>query len=295
MPPVVTFLGTWGLDVSGVVFLTVAGLGYAVGVVAVHRQGGRWRLWPILAFYLLGLGSYAWVAFGFLGVYSIDLRWAFTTRIALLMFAVPVLISFGRPVALAQTALTGGSRKLLDAFLSSRFMRLLGNAVFEPLFTLALFLVFLTPLAGVLRPHPIVEGSIGLLIPIIGLLMVVPIMENLGEYTSFFITVEFILSFAALVFDAIPGILLRLNGHVLDKAPAVVGTLPTWWPNTLHDQHLSGDFLWFLAEITDVPVLIVLFIRWSRIDRQDARSMDELSDEEMDALNQAHLRGEGRH
>lgn len=294
MPPVTTFLTTWGLDVAGVIFIILVAIGYAAGLIMAHRKGHIWPLWNTLAFYGLGLGSYAWVSFGFLGVYSLDLRWAFTTRVALLLFAVPVLISFGKPIGLAHAALGPGPLHVLNRFLDSRFMRLLGNAVFEPIFTLALFLVFLTPMAGALRLSPDVQSGISIVLPLIGLLMVIPIMENLGEYSGFFITVEFMLSFAALVFDAIPGILLRLNGHVLDRVAPMVGNLPAWWPNTLHDQHLSGDFLWFLAEITDIPVLIVLFIRWSRIDRQDARDIDDLSDEALEALTQAHLRGDGR-
>jgi hypothetical protein len=37
------------------------------------------------------------VSFGFLGTWSTELRWAFTTRIALLLFVVPMLVTFGRP------------------------------------------------------------------------------------------------------------------------------------------------------------------------------------------------------
>jgi cytochrome c oxidase assembly factor CtaG len=65
--------------------------------------------------------------------------------------------------------------------------------------------------------------------------------------------------------------------------------LPGWWPNPLHDQHLAGDLLWFIAEIADVPILILLFVRWSRLDRRDAKKMDALSDDEMDALTREHL------
>ncbi|MCU1421320.1 MAG: cytochrome oxidase assembly protein, partial [Microbacteriaceae bacterium] len=38
------------------------------------------------------------------------------------------------------------------------------------------------------------------------------------------------------------------------------------------------------------PILILLFIRWTRVDRKEARSLDDLSDEEMDALTREHLR-----
>jgi cytochrome c oxidase assembly factor CtaG len=70
----------------------------------------------------------------------------------------------------------------------------------------------------------------------------------------------------------------------------VAGPHPEWWPSPLRDQQLSGDLLWFIAELADVPVLIILFIRWSRVDKREAKSFDDLTDEEMDALTQEHLR-----
>lgn len=288
-PPVITFLSTWRLDpVAGVVIVAVGAV-YAAGVVAARTNGHRWPLHRLVSFYVLGLGSYAWTCFGFLGAYSVELRWAFTTRVALLLFGVPWLLSLGQPVALARAALTGRPLRVLERFLAGRLMRVIGNAVFEPLFTLSLFLVFVTPFSATLRASNLAQACATVVIPLVALLMVVPVMEDTRAHSGFFITFEFILSFAALVFDAIPGILLRLNYTVLDRVPSVTGVLPSWFPNALHDQHLSGDFLWFLAEVADIPVIIILFIRWSRIDRHEAATVDELSDEEMEALTQAHL------
>ncbi len=244
----------------------------------------------ILGFFLLGLGSFAFVSFGFLGVYSEQLRWAFTTRIALLLFAVPGLLSLGTPVTLARRVLTGTSLRVMDAVLQSWPVRLFGNAVFAPIFALAAFSVFLTPIAGNLRESPLAGAILTVAVPIVGLLMVLPIVEHTTQRTSFFITVEFLLVFVELVIDAIPGILMRLNGSVLDGVGPVLASLPDWFPNPLHDQHLAGDFLWFIAEVADLPVLILLFVRWSRVDRREAKDLDDLSDEEMDALTREHLR-----
>jgi len=36
-------------------------------------------------------------------------------------------------------------------------------------------------------------------------------------------------------------------------------------------------------------VLIALFIRWQRSDRREAREVDDLTDEQMDALTREHL------
>ncbi|MCX7523070.1 cytochrome c oxidase assembly protein [Microbacterium sp. STN6] len=283
-------LTTWRLDpVALVAIILAAGL-YTAGVVAARRAGVRWGALRILAFFALGLGSYAWISFGFLGAWSHDLRWAFTTRVALLLFVVPSLIVLGKPVTLARAALSGLPLRTLDRVLNSWPVRLMGNAVFAPLFALSAFLLFLTPVAYVLRDNLWSEWTITLLVPLLGLLMVLPIIEQSMMRTSFFITIEFMLAFVELIMDAIPAILLRLNTHVLDHAPALVGAFPGWFPNPLRDQQLSGDLLWLIAEVTDVPVLIILLMRWMRTDRHEAKAMDDLSDEQMDALMQQHLR-----
>lgn len=263
---------------------------YLAGILSLRRRGHRWPLRPTILFFALGLGSYAWISFGFLGAYSSELRWAFTTRIALLLFAVPGLISLGLPIALARTALSGRPRRFADSVLGSRLVRLFGNAIFAPLFACAVFLVFLTPAAAILRDSPWSEWTITLIAPLAGILMVLPIAAHSVIRTGFFITIEFLLAFVEMLLDAVPGLLLRLNDGILDHAPAIIGRLPIWFPTAQHDQHLSGDFLWFIAEIADVPVLIFLFVRWMRSDHRESRKMDELTDEQMEELTRAHLR-----
>ncbi|WP_346769325.1 cytochrome c oxidase assembly protein [Planctomonas sp. JC2975] len=273
----------------------VAGGLYGLGVFFAHRNGVRWPAWPIVAFYLLGLGSYAWIEFGFLGTWSTELRWAFTTRVAFLLFVVPGLLALGRPVTLARSAMSGLPARVLDRILKSWPIRMMGNAIFAPVVALIGFSLFLTPFAAALRLDPAWEAAISIGIPLVGLLMVLPVTDSGLLRTSLFITAEFMLAFVELVLDAVPGILLRLNESVLDHAPPVIGLLPPWFPSPLHDQHLSGDFLWFIAEIADVPVLIILFIRWMHSDRREAKKMDELTDEQMDQLTQEHLKRYQQH
>jgi cytochrome c oxidase assembly factor CtaG len=250
----------------------------------------RWQAWPAIAFLVLGLCSYAWIEFGFLGTWSVDLRWAFTTRVAFLLFVVPGLLALGRPLSLARAAMSGVRLRVLERILNSWPIRLMGNAIFAPVVALVGFCLFLTPLAAALRLDPGWQVAITIGVPLAGLLMVLPVSDSGLVRTSLFITAEFMLAFVELVLDAIPGILLRLNETVLDHAPAVLGVLPPWFPSPLHDQHLSGDFLWFIAEIADIPVLIVLFVRWMHSDRHEAKKMDELTDEQMEQLTQEHLK-----
>lgn len=274
-----------------IAFIVLVSFLYAAGVLSLRRRQIAWPRIRTGYFFALGLGSFAAVNLGFLGVYSADLRWAFTTRIALLLFAVPGLLSLGAPVALARLVLTGLPLKRMDAVLRSRPVRLAGNAIFAPLFALAVFSVFLTPIAGMMRENVLAGNLLTVAVPLAGLLLVLPIIENTTQRSSFFITVEFLLIFVELIADAIPGILLRLNNHVLDGLTAIKTAVPPWFPSNYHDQHLSGDFLWLIAEVADIPILLLMFVRWSRIDRSEARAFDTLTDAQMDHLTQEHLRG----
>ncbi len=271
-------------------FVAVAGIAYAAGVVAARRHGRGVGPWPVVAFYVLGLGSYALLSFGFFGVYAPQLRWVFATRLALVLFAVPWLLSLGRPAALAERALTGRPLEALHAFWHSPFMRVFGFAVFEPIFTLALLVLLITPIGGVMRTEPAVRAVLDIGLPAIGLLMVVPLAEDTRRHTSMYLSMEFLLAFAALVADAIPGIVLRLTNTVLDGVPAVIAA-PAWFQTPIQDQHLAGDIIWCLAEVADLPVIMILFVRWLRHDRGEARSVDALTDEELDELNRQHLQG----
>ncbi len=138
---------------------------YGAGVVALHRRGERWSGWLVVAFYLLGIGSFLAINLGFLGFYSHDLRWAFSTRTALLLFVSPALLALGRPVTLARKTLGESGVRRLDAVMSSRIIKFLGNAVVEPFVTVVIFAVFLTPIAGALRLSPVGQAGVTILIP----------------------------------------------------------------------------------------------------------------------------------
>ena len=292
MPSIPVFLVTWRFDPVATVVLAIAAGLYLAGVIRAARRGRAWPAWRTVAFFALGLGSFAVVEFGFLGAYSHQLRWAFTTRIALLLFVVPACVSVGRPLGLLRAALGDTGVGRLEVALRSRVITLFGNAIFATIFSALVFCVFLTPAAWVLRGSPALTSALGVVIPLLGLVMVLPIVENAAGRTSLFITVEFLLAFVELVIDAIPGIVLRLNDAILDHAPVIpapVAAAAGWWPNPVHDQHLAGDLLWFIAEIADVPILVLLFVRWTRSEKREEKKFDDLTDEQLDEMTRQHL------
>jgi cytochrome c oxidase assembly factor CtaG len=270
--------------------ISAAAVLYGLGLRAAAARGRHWPLWRTLAFYVLGLGSLALLTCGFPGVYSGQLRWAFTLKTSLLLFVVPLLIGLGKPISLARAALPPGGIVRLNAVLSHRLVRLVSNSMAAPLLGLALFSTFLTPLFSTLRTDPLAEALVTIAVPLLGLLMALPIIEEADfQRSSAFITLEFVFVFIELLIDAVPGILLRLNGQVLDHVLAA-GSRAAWFPDPLRDQQLAGDLLWFICEIVDLPLIILMFMRFSRSDKREARGFDDLTDQELDQLNAEHLR-----
>jgi cytochrome c oxidase assembly factor CtaG len=293
MPPLGEFFGSWSLDPWALALIVLAGAAYALGLLRVRASGGSWPLWRIAAFYLLGLGSFAAISFGFLGTYSTDLRWAFSVRLALLLFVVPLLLALGLPLGLARAAISNQDVRRRLGAIGRWPLKIFGNAVIAPLVGLLVFSAMLTPLAGFARLSPLVEGLLTVGIPLLGLLLVLPLTEAGTRTTTSYLMLGFVFAFIELLADAIPGILLRLNDSVLDHAGAVLGQHPAWFPNPLRDQQLAGDWLWFICEAADLPIIILLFISFSKTDKRERQVLDEMSDEEMDALNAAHLRQHG--
>ena len=271
--------------------IVIAAVLYAFGVVKARQRQERWPLRYSLSFYLLGLGSYAVIELGFLGTMSSELRWAFVARIALLIFVVPLCIASGKPLELLHRSLGPEGRSRLERIRGSKPVRIIGNAMFATLFVAALLSLFLTRISGVLRVNSLAESGLDVAIPVIGLLLILPMTGMALVASTAFLAIEFLLTFAELLVDAVPGIALRLNGHVLDGVQGIQSALP-WWPSALRDQQLAGDAMWFIAEFADLPILVLLLVRWVRSDKRDSRSVDEISDEEYDRLTQAHLRGD---
>jgi cytochrome c oxidase assembly factor CtaG len=273
--------------VLAAVMIVLAVVVYARWIVVARGRGHRWPVIRTLSF-TAAVVLFAILQFGIVGVYDRELRWAFVLRLALLFFAVPTFAALGAPVALLRVGAAERTAAFADRLMHSRAVRVLGNAIVSPIVALALFAVLLTPLAATMRESTGWSIAITVLVPVLGFTLLAPLSEPDVVRSSTFVTAEFLLAFVELMLDAIPGIVLRITNSVLDHA-TTMATGPAWFPSPLRDQHLAGDLLWFIAEVADIPVLITLFIRWQRTDRREAKAVDDLTDEEMDALTREHL------
>lgn len=291
MPPLEILVYSWQFDWTAVAFAAVGGILYGWGMWSAAQRGKRWPVWRAVAFYVLGLGSFVVLTCGFTGVYGAQQRWAFTIKISLLLFVVPLLIGLGKPLTLARAALPAKGTAALDKVLSSRPVRFVSNSFGAPLLGLALFSTFLTPAFFTLRTDPVAGALLTLGVPLLGLLMALPIIEESDfQRSSAYLTLEFMFVFIELLIDAVPGILLSLNGQVLDHAMSVPN--PQWWfRDAIQDQQFAGNLLWFICEVLDLPLIILMFVRFSRSDKREAGAFDELTDEQLHQLHDQHLRG----
>lgn len=289
MPPLSEFIGTWSLDPWALGLMLAAGGLYSLGLARAATMGVRWPFWRIAAFFGLGLGLYAVINFGFLGTNSPDLRWAFSIRIALLLFVVPAGMALGLPLGLARLTMREGRLRSWLGAAARRPLKLFSNSAVAPVVGLLVLSMMLTPMAGITRMNPFLEGLLSIVIPLLGLLMVLPLVEEKTRISTAIIMLQFVFAFIELLGDAIPGLLMRLSPNILDGAAAVSGARPQWFPSAVRDQQLAGDWLWFIAEIMDLPVLILLFLRFTKSDNRERKVLDELTDEQMDQLNAVHL------
>jgi cytochrome c oxidase assembly factor CtaG len=82
-----------------------------------------------------------------------------------------------------------------------------------------------------------------------------------------------------LVLDAVPGIVLRLHTHPVTDFFAH-RALHSWSPGRMHDQHIAGAIVWCVAEVIDLPFLLLVFHRWQRVDAREAADVDAVLDAE---------------
>lgn len=279
IPPALTVgraLSSWTPAAAGIAIAGAGSAGYAAGVMRVRRTGGSWS-WARVAAFAAGLLLVVLATCSAIGLYDRTLFTAYMLQLVLLLMMGPLLLSFGTPFALAAEAWPGLARPL-DR------VRFLGSAPvgFALLFVIP-FAVFFTGWQAATLRHPallqgdqaglVVLGTIGL--------------WSLGEVSAVASTLAYpiaaFLAFIELLADAIPGIAVRLNGHLL--APAwYLGLHRTWGMSPMGDQHLGGSILWGVAELSDLPLLGILVHRWIRAEEQEAVRIDRELDEREAAL-----------
>jgi cytochrome c oxidase assembly factor CtaG len=280
-PPAPTLRGiwtAWQLDplLAGVVL--AAATAYLLGLAAARRRGRHWPLRRTIAFFALGLGGLVVTGLGWPAVYAQALFSVYALQVVALLMVIPLLLGLGRPVELAMAALDERGAARLRRALDSRPARLITVPVVSPLLLAVVpFVLFFTPWYPATLQHPALHAASNLLLLVIGLAVLVPLWEAGTIAARIPYAIALLFAFIELLADAVPGIIVRLDTHVIAAAYL---TRP-WGASLLHDQQLGGDLLWCIGEAIDVPFLALLGVQWYRSDARHAQQVDQALDAAM--------------
>jgi putative membrane protein len=265
----------WRPDPLSWAVLLLLGAGWLAVRLAGRAQGLRrpWRLdAALIGGVLLGL----WVTGGVLQARAGQLLWIWTVQQLLLLLIVPIVILAGRPVDLV--AAVRGTDARLVRIAGSRAVRTASSPLLGPLYVPVLCgLLFFWGLGSWSLRSSAGGWVLHLVLLVAGVLIALPLSQGHAR-TSSSIAVGAALAVGVveLLIDAVPGLVLRLETHL---TLAHFGTgRPAWAPSWRADQHTAGAILWTVAEVLDLPFLILVAVQWARVDAREARQVDALLD-----------------
>lgn len=105
-----------------------------------------------------------------------------------------------------------------------------------------------------------------------GILIAIPLVDSADHRTSLAVGLSLAVGFVELILDAFPGIALRFQTHMTVVHFAL--DRPAFAPVPIDDQHTAGAILWVVAEVLDLPFLILAATRWIKADAREAAILD---------------------
>jgi putative membrane protein len=265
-PTATTLLTAWTVQPLAIVA--------AVAVTGWYARGA-WRggIRPGQAVvFAVGIVALIWATCGFAGVYLDDLFYVWTAQQLALLLVIPYLILAGGPLQL-------GPRPV-QRLLGTRFVRTLANPLIGPaLVPLLSIVLFFGPLPRWAIDVPVFGWIEQLVVVMIGCLIVLPLVGAGGVRSSLAVGLSLAIGSLELVVDALPGIALRLH-RTLATSYFNSRVVNDWSPTPLRDQQIAGAVLWCVAELLDLPFLILVFRQWLKADAKDAADIDAVLEAE---------------
>ncbi len=269
-PTELSLLTEWRPDyvMAGVLVLTAA------AYVQMKRTASRshlpWRRHRDIVF-AAGLAALLWTCNGFPQARGFQLMWVWMAQELLLLLVVPVVLMSAQPLALIRA--TYGVNAWPLRILQARATRIVGSPLVGPVLVpiLCLWLIF-GGLGSFAVSSTWAAGAVHLLLLAAGILIAIPLVDSDDRRTSLAVGLSLGVGFVELILDAFPGIALRFQTHVTLLHFAV--DRPAFAPVPLDDQHTAGAILWVVAEILDLPFLILAATRWIKADAREAAVLD---------------------
>jgi len=269
-PSVLSYFLDWRPDYVMIVVIALIAYGYLTTKRSASRQGIKWPRRRDITFWV-GMAAVVWATNGFPQARGFQLMWVWMAQELLILLIVPIIVMSAQPVALA-TAVYGPHNRL-NRVLGTTVLKFFGSPLVSPVLVpvLSLLLVF-GGLGTFSLSSVLAGGAVHLLLLLVGAMVALPLVNIDDRRTSLVVGLSLAVGVVELILDAFPGIALRFQTHMTLAHFAI--NRPSFSPIGIDDQHIAGDILWVVAEILDLPFLILAATRWIKADARDAAAID---------------------
>ena len=276
-PTVAGLASHWSVQPLAIAGAVALAIWYA-RAVRVHRASGQ--TWPVGRIWLFatGIALFVWTTNGFPQAYGDSLFWIWTSQQLGLLLILPAIILGGGPLELARRL--GGPQGRVQRFIDSRPIAALANPLIGPaLIPLCSVVLFFGPVPGWAIDVPVAGWVLQLLVLAAGCLVVLRLVGLQSTPSSMAVGLALAIGSFELVLDAVPGIALRLHNST-STTYFHHRIVHSWAQAPVHDQQLAGAILWCVAELVDLPFLVLVFRQWLRADARDAAEVDAVLEAE---------------
>lgn len=268
--------GAWTFQPIALLLAALAGWAY---FRQVHRVNQLTQTpWPAIRTASFGLGLILLVLLSCAapGHFARSVYWVWVAQSLTLLLVVPVPLMCGQPIELLRITHPEGR---LPRAVESRAGRWLSSPLVGPaLVPLLCIATLFGPVPGWAAGTLPISWLVQLLLVLMGAAIVLPLICADDRASSVAVGAAVAVGVLELLIDAVPGIVLRLSTHPVsgffDHRTSSVGA-PFW----LHDQQIGGGVLWCVAELLDLPFLVLIFRRWVRADAREAAAIDAVLDQ----------------
>lgn len=197
----------------------------------------------------------------------------FVAQTLALLLILPIPLIAGQPVSLAAES---GSRlaRLPDTGFGRALYSPVVGAGIIPLASAAL-------LFGPVPGYSIQVPPLGWLIQVVALALgaaiTLPLIGSETALGSLAVAAAAAIGLVELLLDAVPGIIMRLSTHPVTNFFDYRAVRGHQWP-WLRDQQVAGAVLWTVAELLDLPFLLLIFRKWVAADAREAATADAAQD-----------------
>ena len=269
-PTGMSLLTEWRPNYVMIVVAALIAVGYLRTRAAASRRGIAWPLHRDVVFWV-GVVALVWTTNGFPQARGFQLMWVWMSQELLLLLIIPIILLSAQPLSLVNAV--HGPDNWPARVLRTRPMRFLGSPLVSPVLVPVLCMLLIFGGLGAFAVSSVfAAGSIHLVLLAAGALIAIPLVNVDDQRTSLAVGLSLAVGFVELILDAFPGIALRFQTHMTLVHFSI--DRPSFSPSAIDDQHTAGGILWVVAEVLDLPFLILAASRWIKADARDAARID---------------------